>query len=114
MNREDLILAFAAFFGVVFALGWLAHWIWTRMARAASPRSDRADELAAELLLVEEERDRLIAGAEARAAAAEASAAERIATLEARLRAAEADLEAAMTGLREARRENGAGANGGR
>lgn len=88
-----------------FLLGWLAHWLWARMAHAADPREDRANELVAELLVVEEERDRLIAEAQEAETAAKAEAAETRTKLETQLRQREAELEAAMEALRAARAE---------
>lgn len=105
MTRFDLTLAFAGVLIVAFVLGWAAHWIWARLAREAAPRSDRADELAAELLHVEETRDRALDEVLTREAAAAAEAAAVREDLENRLREREAELAATMDGLRAARAE---------
>ncbi|QIE55881.1 hypothetical protein G5B40_10740 [Pikeienuella piscinae] len=94
MTRVELTISIAGALLTAFAIGWLAHWLWSRAARVASPRGDRADELAAELLEIEAERDRISAEAAAEVAAAAAL-----------LREREAELSAAMDGLGAARAE---------
>ena len=105
MTGSELAAALGGLLFLAFAAGWAAHWLWSRAARAASPRRDRADELVAELLLVEEAREREQAEAAAREAALiEAAAAERAAAT-ARERAQAAEREALDSGLRAARAE---------
>ena len=98
------VMIAAAIFAV-FLAGWLAHWLWSRLARAAAPREDRANELVAELLVVEEARDRAVADARATQAALRAEAEETRIRLEVQLREREAELAAAMETLRAARAE---------
>lgn len=105
MTRIELTLAAAGVLLFAFALGWGAHWLWSRLSRAAAPRQDRADELAAELLELETERNRIVAEARASEAAERATAAETKARLETALREREAELAATMDGLRAARAE---------
>ena len=88
-----------------FLAGWVGHWIWSGMARAASPREDRANELVAELLIVEEARDRAEAEKRELEIALRGEAAEAEGLLQTRLREREAELEAAMAGLQNARAE---------
>ena len=105
MTRIELALALAGPLFAAFALGWAARWLWERVSDADSPRTDRADELAAELLIVEAEREReREAQAAAAAALREETAAER-AAMAARLREREAELDALSSGLRAAREE---------
>jgi len=106
LTREDLSIAIAGVVLAVFLIGWLSHWLWSRMASAASPRSDRADELVAELLIVEEQRDRAHAEKRELEAALRGEAREHGELLQSLLREREAELEAAMDGLRQARQEN--------
>lgn len=94
MTRADIAIAIAGTLLVAFVLGWLAHWLFARLTARPAERRDRADEVAAELLLVETERDRI--AAEAREAARNAAAI---------LRERDAELEAAMEGLGAARAE---------
>ena len=58
LTRQELTVVFAGVLLAAFLVGWVCHWIWSRAASAASPREDRANELVAELLIVEEARDR--------------------------------------------------------
>ncbi|MFV0473569.1 MAG: hypothetical protein ACK5MQ_05105 [Pikeienuella sp.] len=94
MSRAELAIAIAGALLVTFAIGWLAHWLWSRALGLSSPRSDRADELAAELLIVETERDRIRNEAEEAAQTADAAIRERA-----------AEIEALLDGLGEARAE---------
>ncbi len=105
MTREDLTLAIAGAVLVVFLIGWVSHWLWSWLARAASPRSDRADELVAELLIVEEQRDRAHAEKRELETALRGEAKEHEQLLQSLLREREAELAAAMDGLRRARQE---------
>lgn len=94
MTRADIAIAIAGALLVAFILGWLAHWLFARLTGTPAERLDRADEVTAELLAVEDERDRI--ASEAREAARNAAAL---------LREREAELEAAMEGLGAARAE---------
>ncbi|WP_340107168.1 hypothetical protein [Pikeienuella sp. HZG-20] len=94
MTRAEIAIAIAGALLAAFLVGWLAHSLWLRLISASSPRSDRADELAAELLTTEADRDRI--SAEARLAQEKAAAA---------LREREAELQAAMEALGAARSE---------
>ena len=105
MSRDDLMIAVAGALFFAFLVGWLAHWLWAVMARASSPRADRADELVAELLIVEEARDRAEAEKRELEAALRGEAAEAETLLQTKLREREAELDAAMAGLRSAREE---------
>lgn len=105
MSREDLTLAIAGGLFVAFVFGWIAHWLWRLAAEASSPRADRADEMIAELMAVEEARDRLAAEKRELEAALRGEAAENEALLQKLLREREAELEATMDGLRSAREE---------
>ncbi|MEM7524232.1 MAG: hypothetical protein AAF360_10830, partial [Pseudomonadota bacterium] len=103
--RFDLTLAIAGVLMLAFIAGWAAHWAWVRMAAGLSPRSDRADELAAELMVVEADRDARVAAAEAETSATRAAAEDAETQLRTQLTERGAELEAAMEGLRSARRE---------
>ena len=105
VTRDELTALIAGALIAAFSIGWIAHWIWARMARAASPREDRANELVAELLIVEEARDRAEAEKRELEAALRGEAAEAESLLQTKLREREAELEAAMTGLQNARAE---------
>lgn len=94
MTRAELAIAIAGALLTAFAIGWLAHWLCARALRVTSPRGDRADELAAELLRVEAARDR-----------AETEATEAAAAAAALLRERDAELSAAMEALGAARAE---------
>jgi hypothetical protein len=104
-TREELTLAIASAVLAIFISGWLCHWLWSRMASAAAPRSDRANELVAELLIVEEQRDRAHAEKRELEAALRGEAANTENLLQSLLREREAELKAAMDGLRQARQE---------
>lgn len=105
VTRGELTALIAGALFTAFLIGWIAHWIWARMARAASPREDRANELVAELLIVEEARDRAFAEKEELEAALRGEAAEAEGLLQTKLREREAELEAMTAGLRSAREE---------
>lgn len=105
LTRDALTALIAATLLAAFLLGWVAHWIWAGMARAASPREDRANELVAELLIVEEARDRAEAEKRELEAALRGEAAETENLLQTKLREREAELEATMAGLQNARAE---------
>ncbi|MEL6793003.1 MAG: hypothetical protein AAFU55_05900 [Pseudomonadota bacterium] len=105
LSRNELTALIAATLFAAFLIGWIAHWVWARAARAASPREDRANELVAELLVVEEARDRALAEKRELEAALRGEAAETEALLQTRLREREAELEATMGALRAAREE---------
>lgn len=94
MTRAEIAIAIAGVALAAFIAGWLAHWLFMRLSAGPGERKDRADELAAELLAVEAERDRSVAVAKD---------AEESAT--ARLREREAELAAAMDALGAARAE---------
>lgn len=104
MTGDLLAYLLAAALFAAFALGWLAHAIWFRAARAASPLEDRIAELTGELLVVEDARETERAAAEAREAALTAEHQAREDDLARRLRECEAELAAAMEGLAAARR----------
>ena len=105
ISREDLTFAIAGAVLAVFLVGWLAHWLWSRMASAAAPRQDRANELVAELLIVEEQRDRAHAEKRELEAALRGEADQKEQLLQSLLREREAELKAAMDGLQQARQE---------
>lgn len=105
MIYDDIIIIMSLLFFALFITGWIAHWGWTRLAAAASSRQDRADELVAELLIVEEERDRAIAERRELEIALRGEAESNEQLLQTKLREREAELEAAMDGLRAARQE---------
>lgn len=105
MNGAGLAASIAGALLTAFALGWVSHWLWARMARAASPRQDRADELAHELLNLEADRGREALAAADREAALRAEADAAAAKAAATLREREAELSALRDGLRSAREE---------
>lgn len=105
MPYENLVLSISALFFAIFLAGWLAHWFWSRASRSSAERQDRADELVAELLIVEEQRDRAIADRHESEMNLRREAIAKETELETLLRQREAELEAAMDGLRDARQE---------
>lgn len=105
LDRQSLALAIGGVVLLAFVTGWLAHWVWSRMASAAAPRGDRADELVAELLIVEDARDRALAEKRELERALRGEAAETEALLQTQLRQREAELEATMETLRSTRAE---------
>ncbi|MEM7547836.1 MAG: hypothetical protein AAF367_20095 [Pseudomonadota bacterium] len=105
MFYENLVLSMSALFFAVFLAGWLAHWFWSRASRNTEEREDRADELVAELLIVEDQRDQAITERQEIEAMLRHEAVEKEAELQTLLQQREAELEAAMDGLRDARRE---------
>jgi hypothetical protein len=106
VTRLTLAAAIAAPLLIAVGLGWLLHWLWTRMLHAQDPEAARAARLTAQLHAAEA----ALAAAEARAAAAEAAArAARLAAeteAQALGRQLRAELDAAMGALGEARRES--------
>ena len=110
LSELRLLIAGALF--AAFLFGWSACWLWGRMARGSTHREDRANELVAELLIVEEARDRALAEARAVEAALRAEAEELRTVLETQLRQREAELEAAMDTLRAARADADAARGG--
>lgn len=105
LTHDALTGVIAGSLFAAFLIGWIAHWIWARMAAAADPREDRANELVAELMVVEEARDRALAEKRELEAALRGEAAETEALLQTQLRQREAELEATMDTLRAARAE---------
>jgi len=105
MTEQDLALAIAASLFAAFALGWLAHWLWSVITRKRSPEALRVEAMAADLLEAEAQRD---AVSEAKAETETSLSTEftaREQELEIKLRETEAELTAAMDGLRAARQE---------
>ncbi|MEX2519949.1 MAG: hypothetical protein WD969_11515 [Paracoccaceae bacterium] len=105
MNGAELAASITGALLTAFALGWLAHWLWARMARAASPLQDRVDELAHELITIEADREQFAINAAEREAAIQAAADAAVAKAAAALREREAELRALDDGLRNAREE---------
>ncbi len=105
MTGAELAAALGGLLFLAFAAGWGAHWLWSRAASASAPRQDRADELAAELLLVEAARDAALAESAAREAAAREEAGAVRSSAEAAAREREAEMQALSAGLRAAREE---------
>lgn len=106
MTEQDLALWIAAALFAAFALGWVAHWIWSVTTRKRSPESLRVEAIAADLLEAEAQRD---AVSEAKAETETTLSSEftaREEELEVKLRETQAELEAAMEGLRAARQES--------
>lgn len=94
MERTEAIVAVAGLLFVAFLIGFLTHWLVSRLSRVAQADLMEMERLAAALQ-----------AAEAGKAAAEAANAENEARMRARLQQAEAELKAAMDGLRAARHE---------
>lgn len=105
MTGAELAAALGGLLFLSFAAGWGAHWLWSRAAAVSAPRQDRADELAAELLVVEAARDAALAEAAAREAALREEALSVRSSAEATAREREAEMEALSAGLRAAREE---------
>lgn len=105
MTEQDLALAIAAALFAAFALGWIAHWLWSVLTRKRSPEALRIEAMAADLLEAEAQRD---AVSEAKAETETSLSTEftaREKELEIKLRETEAELAATMDGLRAARQE---------
>lgn len=105
MTEQDLALLIAAALFAAFALGWVAHWLWSVITRKRSPEALRVEAMAADLLEAEAQRD---AVTEAKAETETTMSSEftaREQELEIKLRETQAELEAAMEGLRAARQE---------
>ena len=103
MTEQDLALLIAAALFAAFALGWVAHWLWSVITRKRSPESLKVEAMAADLLEAEAQRD---AVTEAKAETETSMSSEftaREQELEIKLRETQAELEAAMDGLRAAR-----------
>jgi hypothetical protein len=94
MNGTELILTLAVILFVAFALGWLAHWLFSRFSRVGQNDMGELDRLSHELHDAEEERDQAVAYLQ-----------QREAELFNQIAQTEAELEAAMDGLRAARTE---------
>lgn len=104
MTRIELIAALAALIFIAMFLGWMGHLLWSRLTKASSPVEDRVSELAAELSLVEHDRDQIIADRDAQISELTQEYTNRETALQADLREREAELSAAMEGLAAARR----------
>ncbi len=105
MTEQDLTLLIAATLFAAFALGWIAHWLWSVLTRKRSPETLRVEAMAADLLEAEAQRD---AVTEAKAETETTLSSEftaREQELEIKLRETQAELEATMEGLRAARQE---------
>ncbi|MEM7268245.1 MAG: hypothetical protein AAF401_03215 [Pseudomonadota bacterium] len=105
MIETELAGLFAAALGAAFVIGWLAHWIWVKLAFAASPQTERIEELAGDLLEAEAERDAVREDKQSTETTLTTDFSEREEELTTRLREREAELEAAMETLGEMRRE---------
>ena len=94
MDRNEFIIATALFLFGAFLLGFVTHWIITRLSRVSKAELGELDRMAEALHRAEEDRD---------------AATEDLNRTEARLRnrisQAEAELQAAMEGLRDARND---------
>ncbi len=94
MERTEAILAVAAILFAAFLLGFLAHWLVSRLSRLSQADLGEIERLAAALHEAEDAR-----------ATAELERSDSEMRMRTRLVQAEAELQAAMDGLREARRE---------
>jgi len=95
MDRNELVIATAILLFGAFLLGFLTHWVVSRLSHVSKSDLSELEAMADALHHAEEARDAAIA--------------ERIAVetrLGARLTQAEAELRAAMDGLRAARHDN--------
>jgi len=109
MSGSELATAIAAALGAAVAVGWILHWLWSRLAMVATTDGDRIAELVAELDSAHEARET----AEVARAEAEAARAEREAELTREIQTLRRELEARLAGreaeltqqLREARAE---------
>jgi prophage endopeptidase len=57
MNRLEFVIAIAAILFVAFALGWLAHWLLSRVHRVSSADLNELEAMAKALHDAEETRD---------------------------------------------------------
>lgn len=94
MNRTEFILTIAIILFVAFALGWFAHWLYSRFSRVGQNDMSELDRLSHELHEAEEARDEAITYLQSREA-----------ELHNQIAQTEAELDAAMDGLRAARQE---------
>jgi len=94
MDRTEIVLATAVILFVAFALGWVAHWVVSRVSKVSQDDMSDLENMAHQLHEAEEIRDKAVEYIENR---------ER--DLNNRLTQREAELAAAMDGLREARAE---------
>ncbi len=94
MDRTEFIVATAIILFVAFMLGWFAHWILHRFARAGTSDLNELDRMARELHDAEESREEALIWVR-----------ERESELLNQLAQTEAELHAAMDGLRDARGE---------
>jgi hypothetical protein len=94
MNRTEFIIVTAIILFVAFAVGWLASWVFHKLARVTGADLAELDQMAAALHEAEEIRDQAITYLQ-----------DREAELLSQLGQTEAELRAAMEGLREARQE---------
>lgn len=94
MDRTQVIAALAVLLFGAFLLGFLTHWLVSRLSRVSHHHLDELDNMAEELHEAEAQRDQAIA--------------DRHRTeheVQRKLAQTEAELRAAMNGLREARAE---------
>lgn len=94
MSRLGITVSIAAVLLIAVAVGWISHWLWSRLSRSGSADVDRIDDMATRLYAAE------VAAAESENALAGARG-----ELERQLAEREAELAAAMEGLGDARRE---------
>lgn len=95
MDRTELIIATGILLFGAFLLGFLTHWLVSRLSHVSSSQLGELEAMAEALHYAEETRD--------------AAMAERVSVetrLQAQVTQAEAELRAAMEGLREARHES--------
>lgn len=105
MTEQDLALAIAAALFAAFALGWVAHWLWSVITRKRSPEALRVEAMAADLLQAEAERDAVREAKVETETSLSTEFTAREQELEIKLRETEAELAATMDGLRAARQE---------
>ena len=105
MTEEDLALLIAAALFAAFALGWVAHWLWSVITRKRSPESLKVEAMAADLLEAEAQRDAVHAAKTETETTLSTEFTAREQELEIKLRETQAELEAAMEGLRAARQQ---------
>ncbi|QIE41267.1 hypothetical protein [Meridianimarinicoccus aquatilis] len=95
MDRTELIIATGILLFGAFLLGFLTHWLVSRLSHVSSSQLGELEAMAEALHYAEETRD--------------AAMAERVSVetrLQAQVTQAEAELRAAMEGLREARHDS--------
>lgn len=105
MTEQDLALLIGAALFAAFTLGWIAHWLWSLVTRRRSPEALRVEEMAADLLQAEAERDAVREAKEVTETHLSTEFTAREQELEIKLRETEAELAATMDGLRAARQE---------